>query len=124
MSSDKNPDPMKIYFVRNRAAERLGDDAYPEVLNMFTRQLENGYRVAFPVVRKFGKVTQTVALLARSDDSRLKCVKELSPSSDSTHVFCLWAFGNHGEWLRFATQIIAVFPDQPHYGVRTMPFFG
>ena len=116
MTTNENSAPMKIHLVRNWAAERIDDDVIEDLLHTFAHQLDSGYRIAFPVLLSGGKVTQAIALLTRSDDKRLKRLKDVAPSADSTHVFCLWAFIRKEDWMRFARRIVAAFPEQSEYG--------
>lgn len=110
---------MKVHRVLNRAAEQLGDETLADILTMLAGEMQYGYRLTFPVlVNDAGVPQQSIALLAQSNDPRLRGINGLTVTPHANHVFLLFAFADGAEWLKYAQQITQGFPEQPQFGAK------
>lgn len=108
---------MTVHRMLNRAAEQLGDETLAGILDLMNRQMQYGYRLMFPVLlNSAGVPQQSIALLAHSNDPRLRGIRGLKVSPHANHVFLCLAFSDGAEWLRYAQQITQGFPEQPQFG--------
>ncbi len=104
----------RLQRMLNRLAEtEMADDAINALASALLEQMEDGYRLTFPIVMCHGRTLQCVALLARATDRRLRAIRELRVAPQATHVFVFHAFASEHEWLEQATQMTRLFPEQP-----------
>ncbi len=105
---------VKIHRMWNKLAEtKVGNDFSGATISALLKQMEDGYRVAFPIFMDQGQVIHCVALLALANDPRLRAIRQLEVAVDATHVFVFLAFPSEKEWLKQAIQIAKLFPEQP-----------
>ena len=105
---------VKLHRMLNALAQaEVGDDVMETMVSALMKQMEDGYRLAFPILAGSGRVLLCVALLARANDPRLKAVRQLRVSGEATHVLIFLAFASEREWVKQATQMSRLFPEQP-----------
>jgi hypothetical protein len=111
----KNEKPVKLHRMLNKLAEtKVGDSFIGAITSAMLEQMEDGYRLAFPIfVDPHKLILQCVALLARANDPRLKAIRQLQISQKANHVLVFQAFASSNEWLKQATQMAKLFPEQP-----------
>lgn len=107
---------MKVHRVWNKAAERIGEEVSAQLLTLLSGQMQGGYRLALPLLCHGSQPQYSIILLARAGDFRLRVLKDVTVTSEATHVFVFFVFAREAEWRRFAKQITRAFPEQPQYG--------
>jgi hypothetical protein len=105
---------VRLHRLLNKLAEmQVGDGFINALASALLEQMEAGYRLTFPVVIGQGRIVQCVALLARASDRRLKAIRQLAVPAEVTHVLVFLAFASEHEWLKQASLIKRLFPEQP-----------
>jgi hypothetical protein len=98
----------------NKLAEtEVGDGLINSMVSALMKQMEGGYRLAFPVVKGHRRILRCVALLAPASDRRLKAIRQLQVTPGATHVVVFLAFESEPQWLEQANQMTRLFPEQP-----------
>ncbi len=117
MSNEKDEWPsgtVRLHRLLNKLAEAdVGDGFINSLASAMTEQMEDGYRLTFPVVKTHGRILQCVALLAPASDRRLKAIRQLQVTPGATHVLVFLAFESEPQWLEQANQMTRLFPEQP-----------
>jgi hypothetical protein len=104
----------KLHRLVNRLAEAKGGERFINALtSALLGQIEDGYRLTFPVLMGDDGPMRCVALLALTSDFRLKAIRQLQVPSEATHVLVFLAFASESEWLKQADAFARLFPEQP-----------
>jgi hypothetical protein len=104
---------IKLHRLVNRLAQcEVGDTLINAVASSLLGQIDDGYRLGFPMITGHGRLLQCVTVLAVATDPRLKCIRQLQVPADATHVLVFLAFTSEREWEAQAKQMAVLFPEQ------------
>jgi hypothetical protein len=106
--------PQVHRMINSLALAALGDGFINALMSEMGNQMQNGYRLAFPMFSgRDAGLLRCIALLTTASEPRLRAVRDLQIVPGATHVFLLSAYDSEAEWLWHASRIATIFPEQP-----------
>jgi hypothetical protein len=104
--------PAKLQLVMNRLwREQTSEDQTQALMTAAMQEMQDGYRVAFPIMVAAGGVCMGVALVAKRD-WRTDLILGSEGASDATHVAILLLFSDDAEWEAEADKFVRLWPEQ------------